>query len=366
MKTIVSAEKASGSRALTAAAQGLAVATILAALVFAASWVLFPSLLSGSRGDFYVMSLPAAVAFILLGGGTLAVLRAPGSRGSRLAASAAALLALVLSLVATWDLMGAATPVSAWLPASSGEINGFPLNMVSPVTAVTMVAAATALLFIAVGSSFARRAALVLTTLAGLSGMMVFLAFLYTTPLVHNGKMIPMSLVSSLAFMMVAGAMAVAAGPDYWPVDLVEPTLKSRLMRVFLPLTMLLIFLEGCVVEYAHHHLLNVNPAFLSAGLGLAFLVFTGLLVIRMARRVGESVDRADVARRRTAAELQRRTGQLALSQRVARVGSWDWNIDEGSITWSEEFLKLLGVEPGSMAATYDAFLAAVHPDDRE
>jgi PAS domain S-box-containing protein len=56
----------------------------------------------------------------------------------------------------------------------------------------------------------------------------------------------------------------------------------------------------------------------------------------------------------------------LSETQRIAHVGSWDWNIAEGSLTWTEEIYRIFGIDPEEFGASYEAFLARVHPDDRE
>jgi PAS domain S-box-containing protein len=56
---------------------------------------------------------------------------------------------------------------------------------------------------------------------------------------------------------------------------------------------------------------------------------------------------------------------QLERAQRVGHVGSWEWDLVEDRITWSDEHYRLLGLEPGAITPTYAAFLAMVHPDDR-
>ncbi|HEX2809985.1 MAG TPA: PAS domain S-box protein, partial [Kineosporiaceae bacterium] len=54
----------------------------------------------------------------------------------------------------------------------------------------------------------------------------------------------------------------------------------------------------------------------------------------------------------------------LALSQRVARTGSWEHDLTTGEVQWSKEFFALLGIEPGTVVPSLEWFLACVHPDD--
>lgn len=53
-------------------------------------------------------------------------------------------------------------------------------------------------------------------------------------------------------------------------------------------------------------------------------------------------------------------------SQRSANIGTWDWNIKTGDLYWSEQISALFGYKEGELQTTYENFLAAVHPDDRQ
>jgi PAS domain S-box-containing protein len=62
---------------------------------------------------------------------------------------------------------------------------------------------------------------------------------------------------------------------------------------------------------------------------------------------------------------LERTQARLIEAQQVAHIGSWEWDITNDSLWWSEELYRMYGVEPASFAASYEGFLAMVHPDDR-
>lgn len=65
-------------------------------------------------------------------------------------------------------------------------------------------------------------------------------------------------------------------------------------------------------------------------------------------------------------ARLARVEAQFAEVQRLAQLGSWEWDIRSNVVTWSDELYRIYGVEPGEFEATYEAFLDRVYPDDRE
>ena len=69
----------------------------------------------------------------------------------------------------------------------------------------------------------------------------------------------------------------------------------------------------------------------------------------------------------RKQAEEQLRASEDQLRQAVtaADAGTWHWNIRTGELQWSERCLAIFGIPPGT-PMSYDRFLAALHPDDRE
>lgn len=56
----------------------------------------------------------------------------------------------------------------------------------------------------------------------------------------------------------------------------------------------------------------------------------------------------------------------MAAAQRIAHVGNWIWDIRDGSLAWTDEIYRIFGLTPQQFAATYEAFLATIHPEDRD
>lgn len=52
-------------------------------------------------------------------------------------------------------------------------------------------------------------------------------------------------------------------------------------------------------------------------------------------------------------------------AQRVAMLGTWEWNVVTNECIWSSMLYELCGVEPGT-PVTFQTYLDLVHPDDRE
>jgi PAS domain S-box-containing protein len=70
--------------------------------------------------------------------------------------------------------------------------------------------------------------------------------------------------------------------------------------------------------------------------------------------------------RKRMEAALKKSEKSLAEAQRIGHVGSWEWNIQTGEISWSAELFRFYGKDPGTYVPTMSSFGDYVHPDDRE
>jgi PAS domain S-box-containing protein len=80
----------------------------------------------------------------------------------------------------------------------------------------------------------------------------------------------------------------------------------------------------------------------------------------------GLSVYCRDVTDEQRAREaLGRRERQLAQAQKIAGLGSWEYDLATGEVVWSEEMYRILGLEPGG-GITFAGFLDRLHPSDRE
>jgi len=68
--------------------------------------------------------------------------------------------------------------------------------------------------------------------------------------------------------------------------------------------------------------------------------------------------------RKRVEALIQLGEQQLADAQRVAHLGSWEWDVVTDQLSWSDELYRIFGLEPGELVPTYAGYLAQLHPDD--
>ncbi|MBL8785523.1 MAG: PAS domain S-box protein [Deltaproteobacteria bacterium] len=64
--------------------------------------------------------------------------------------------------------------------------------------------------------------------------------------------------------------------------------------------------------------------------------------------------------------ELQVATERLTLATQAANMGVWDWDVVENRLVWDDGMYRLYGLTRDAFAGAYEAFTAAVHPDERE
>ncbi len=74
-----------------------------------------------------------------------------------------------------------------------------------------------------------------------------------------------------------------------------------------------------------------------------------------------------DVTEQRAVEAALRRTEmRYREAQRLAKIGNWEWDLTTNTSWWSEELYRILEEDPSTYVATFDNFLAKVHPEDRQ
>jgi len=80
-----------------------------------------------------------------------------------------------------------------------------------------------------------------------------------------------------------------------------------------------------------------------------------------LGERVGENLER-----RRAEEALRASEARLRRAETIARLGSWERNLDGEYSTWSPGLFRLFGVSPKTFKTTLSDVLSMIHPDDRE
>lgn len=71
-------------------------------------------------------------------------------------------------------------------------------------------------------------------------------------------------------------------------------------------------------------------------------------------------------ARLQAQRDIEESAHRLALTQAMAHLGSWEWDIVSGEIVWSAETYRIYGLDPADGPPTFERFVQALHPQDRD
>ena len=75
---------------------------------------------------------------------------------------------------------------------------------------------------------------------------------------------------------------------------------------------------------------------------------------------------RAEEALRRMSHSVQETNARLEEAQRIAHVGHWEWKIETGRLTWSDETYRIYGMAPQERPIDIAILREMIHPEDRE
>lgn len=57
---------------------------------------------------------------------------------------------------------------------------------------------------------------------------------------------------------------------------------------------------------------------------------------------------------------------RLKEAQEIAQLGSWEYDLENDHLIWSDEIFRIFECDPDEIAVSYDNFLSFIHPDDRK
>lgn len=64
--------------------------------------------------------------------------------------------------------------------------------------------------------------------------------------------------------------------------------------------------------------------------------------------------------------QLRIREEHLKEAQEIAKTGSWDWNLKDNTVYWTDQVYRIIGQDPENFEPTYERYMQAVHPEDKK
>ena len=98
----------------------------------------------------------------------------------------------------------------------------------------------------------------------------------------------------------------------------------------------------------------------------LVILTFLYILSLKRQMRLSQELkDLTDTLEKRTS-DFEVEEEQVRNSEKIARFGSYRWNISTNEVTWSEGHYRILGLQKGTFKPTPENLIQIIHPDDQE
>jgi len=236
----------------------------------------------------------------------------------------------------------------------------------SPLTALGFFLAIPAFLLITGGEAGKgiRTASASLSLAVLLLSSINLLGYVYGAPPFYGGTLIPVSINSALSFLFLSLGLLMTAGPACWPVSMFTgSSIKARLMRAFLPASILTALIQG-FLSTANISWIN-NPALKVATAALLAFLIVFLIIYILSNRLNAEIELSD--RERFQAEKILRQSEMRFRTLAETANDAIININrEGHILfWNRAAETIFGYSAGEMTGKPldrvmpDGFLAA-------
>lgn len=287
--------------------------------MFLLGWALGSTLLTGISRNYVPIAPSTALCFILLSVFFCFYLQHPDNFVLRTLTVISALLTLLIcSIILIGFITGITFEAERLGFNPLKQHHYFPVGNMSPITATNFIAASSGVLFLLLPAP-SRQLYKNVTAFCG-AGLIVvsvilLIGYLYGTPLLYGGSIIPVALPTAVTFVFLGLGMMTASGPYALPVRIFSaPTLRSRLIRTFLPFLIFFIFIHDLLAREISS--VTQNPALTSSTITVFFTIFFGVIVVKFAKTIGDGIDQAHAELRNKEVELKKLNEEL--ERRVA------------------------------------------------
>jgi PAS domain S-box-containing protein len=281
-------------------------------------WLSPQRILAGIGTDYIPMAPSTGLAFLLLGSAlALSARAAPASPGGRRVRAVIAGIAVAVGMLSLLILCGFLPGVRLDIetlfvraPETFGAVR---TGRMSPITATCFLLASFAIFMLAYGPDYPRRAAwaAACASLIIAAMLVVLLGYIYGSPLLYGGAVIPVALPTAIAFLFLSVGLLAAAGPEPIPLrPFLGPTVRAVLLRAFLPATVVVVLATSLIHRLIPMYV-NVNETLVSALSALVSAMVMTAIVLQVAHIKGGALDRAEIEREQAVRALHRARNEL-------------------------------------------------------
>lgn len=264
-------------------------------------WISGFGILSKLRSDYIPMAPSSALVFSFLGLGLCWYVARPTSRGAKLFLQFSAVIAVVTGLIVLSQFFfQLQIDLEQMLSSNNESFGKVKLARMSPLTALNFLFDGIALILLMAKGAESRIAASISGILAACAAsitMTVSLGYVYGTPILYGAAVIPMALTTALGFLSLDSAIIMIAGPKHLPLrPFMGESTKARLLRAFLPVSSVAVFVNGLLYHLLGKDGVIVNQALLNALSALSATVASAIVITFVAKAISREIDKANKA----------------------------------------------------------------------
>lgn len=274
--------------------------TMAVSIVTSVGWITGMPLLASIRTSYIPMAPATALCFSLVGTALLFLFRLPSLHAPpRILAS----LVIALAFAKFIEVIGGfGFGIDAWFVRDPEMFGKVQTARMAPMSAMLFVLVASAIL----GMTSRRGPGWVcgLGVATALASAMILVGYLFGTPLLYGGTVIPVALLTACAFFLCGIAIVADAGPQAWPARFFTGlSTRALLLRAFVPVIVVAAISHGWVSTVLMGTL-KTNPAVTTAACGILFAVLGTWIISRVSSTVGDRIDSAENRMRAAQDEL--------------------------------------------------------------
>jgi len=233
-----------------------------------------------------------------------------------------------------------------------------PIGRMSPATCILILISILSLLF---SNKKFIKSSIVLCTIGLFTAFTFDLGYLYGTPLLYGQNIIPPALTTSIAFTFLFAGILTGFGMNQMPMILFTgESVRARLMRNFLPSTLLIIILAGLFdsifIPYFNDHVL------ITALVTITSLFVLSFIILSISKNIGNDIDYIFAFRKKAEDELRENELHFRTLADSGLALIWTSGLDKKCNYFNQPWLDFTGRSLEQEIG--DGWIEGVHPYD--
>lgn len=270
----------------------------------------------------YVPIVPStSISIALLSFGLFACTKVDVHKAVRGVATASIISAFALNI---WILLPVQPDPEEMIDPLGTVVGGYFIERASPITLLATISCsiATMVLFFRLHerSRLLRRTLTALSLLLLSIGIFTCTGYLYGNPLLYGAPIKPVALLAAVSFLFLGMGLLLVEGPKSWPLRLfMGKTVRARLLRIFLPISIIVVLMEGLVLIILMPESANPGHAVVTSTIAFITAILMGAFISRISQQLGTDIDRTNELLIKTRDELAQANERLKVLDSITR-----------------------------------------------